>query len=465
MERSENVKQCKILMPIGGLGAGIHQEAFNNGIAMGPDVIAIDAGSTDSGPAYLANGMGKCARMMVKNDLRIALIGAKQAGIPLLVGSCGTCGTDNMVDETAEIVAEIFREEGFTGKIAKVYSQQNSELMKKKWDEGKIHPLEGAPEISRETFDQCANIVAVMGAEPFLEALENGADVVLCGRATDTAIIAALPVKMGCNVAAAWHGAKTVECGAQCTDNDEGKGVFLTVDEEGFKVTPLLPGTHCTPYTVSAHLLYENVDPYRLTEPAGAMLTQDAVYTQTDEQSVYVRGSQFEHAKQYTMKLEGAAVVGFQNISLVGIANPKITADPERWIRNISGYVDKYIRKIGIAGEDYSFNFKAYGYNAVLDGPVPEGTPPPREIGMLLTVTAKTQDMATQIAKVFNPFLLHFPADYDGTSQGQEQLPSFAFPFSPVDCPRGSTCEFKLHHVVDVADPLELVRFEYVHIE
>jgi hypothetical protein len=92
--------------------------------------------------------------------------------------------------------------------------------------------------------------------------------------------------------------------------------------------------------------------------------------------------------------------------------------------------VDKYIRKIGISAEDYSFNFKAYGYNAVLAGPVPEGTLPPREIGMLLTVTAKTQDMATQIAKVFNPFLLHFPADYDGSSRVQEQLPSFAFPFS-----------------------------------
>jgi hypothetical protein len=66
---------------------------------------------------------------------------------------------------------------------------------------------------------------------------------------------------------------------------------------------------------------------------------------------------------------------------------------------------------------------------------------------------------------VFNPFLLHFPADYNENSRAQEQLPSFAFPFSPVDCSRGSTCEFKLYHVVDVADPLELVRFEYVNVE
>jgi hypothetical protein len=192
------------------------------------------------------------------------------------------------------------------------------------------------------------------------------------------------------------------------------------------------------------------------------MLTKNAVYTQFDEHTVYVTGSEFEHAKQYTMKLEGAAVAGYQNISLIGIANHKVCADPEKWIRNISGYVDKYIQKVGYSHDDYSFNFKAYGYNAVIAGAVPAGTPAPREIGMLLTVTAKTQDMATKIAKVFNPFLLHFPADFE--HMDDEQLPSFAFPFSPVDCPRGSTYEFKLHHVVDVDDPLELVRFEYTDI-
>jgi hypothetical protein len=459
------MKICKVLMPVGGLGGGINQEAFDNGMAMSPDVIAIDAGSTDSGPGYLAQGMCKYARGMLKNDLKIAIRGAKKGGIPLFVGSCGTCGTDNMVDECAGIVGEIFREEGFKGRIAKVYSQQNSETLQKKWDEDKIHPLECAPQITRETFDECTNIVAVMGAEPFIEAFKHGADVVLCGRATDTAIIAALPLLKGCNEAAAWHGAKIVECGAQCTDSSDAKGVFLTVDEKGFLVTPLLPGAHCTPYTVSAHLLYENTDPFRLIEPSGTMVTGEAVYTQVDEQSVYVSGCKFEHAGQYTMKLEGAALIGYQNISLIGIANRKVMADPEKWIRNISAYVDTYIQKIGISPDDYSFNFKAYGYNAVLDGPVPEGSPPPREIGMLLTVTAKTQELATQIAKVFNPFLLHFPADYDTSSVNSEQLPSFAFPFSPVDCPRGPTYEFKLHHVVDVDNPLELVRFEYVDFD
>jgi hypothetical protein len=445
-------------MPIGSLGAGINQEAFDNGLSMKPDIIAIDAGSTDSGPASLATGTCKYSRPMIKNDLKISIIGAMKAGIPLLIGSCGTCGTDSTVNEFAAITEEIFREEGFSGRAAKVYSQQDPAVLKRKWEEGKIHPLEGAPEITKNTFDECTNIVALMGAEPFIEAVKKSAQIVLCGRATDTAIIAAVPLMRGCGEGAAWHGAKTVECGSQCCDDGGGKGAFLIVEENGFYVKPLLPGAHCTPYTVSAHLLYENVDPFRLTEPSGSILTRNSVYTQVDDQTVYVSGTVFEKANQYTMKLEGASIAGYQNISLVGIADRAVMADPQAWIDNISEYVDAYIRKVGISPADYSFNFKAYGYNAVLAGPVPAGRPVPEELGMLLTVTAKTQELATQVAKIFNPYLLHFPADR------KAQLPSFAFPFSPVDCPRGATYEFRLHHIVDVDDPLELVRFEYINL-
>jgi hypothetical protein len=123
-------------MPIGSLGAGIKQEAFDYGMAWGPDAIAIDAGSTDSGPAYLAKGMCKYNREMLKNDLGIAIKGGMKAGIPVFVGSCGTCGTDSTVDECFEIVCEIFKEEGFRGKIARIYSQQSPEALKKKMGRG-----------------------------------------------------------------------------------------------------------------------------------------------------------------------------------------------------------------------------------------------------------------------------------------------------------------------------------------
>ena len=72
-----------------------------------------------------------------------------------------------------------------------------------------------------------------------------------------------------------------------------------------------------------------------------------------------------------------------------------------------------------------------------------------------MTVTADTQEMATAVAKEFNPYLLHLPKNVQSAN---DLLPTFAFPFSPVDTPRGPIYEFVLHHVVDVSDPLELVQ-------
>ena len=452
------MNKFKILMAIGGLGAGIAEEYFALGMEMKPDAICIDAGSTDSGPAYLANAVCKTSRQMLRHDLAIAVRGSREADIPLLIGSCGTCGSDAGVEEAAEIVTEILQENGWHARIAKVYSEQDRETLKAKYAAGKIHPLEGAPEISEATFDEFTHAVVLMGAEPFIKAYQDGADIILCGRATDTAIIAALPILNGCNVAASWHGAKTVECGSQCCDIETGMGVFLEVDEEGFNVRPLNPEAHCTPYSVAAHLVYENVDPFCLTEPSGRILTKDSVYTQLEDGATCrVTGTRFEHAAQYTNKLEAAGIVGYQNISLVACADPALLDDPEKWIRGITAYGMKNLKKSGLDPDDFKINFKAYGYNGLLPGRVPEDFRP-REILMLMTVTARTQEIARNVAKSMQPLLLHFPANWN------EQLPSFAFPFSPADCDRGPCYEFKFHHVIDVDDPLELIRFAYVDV-
>jgi hypothetical protein len=61
--------------------------------------------------------------------------------------------------------------------------------------------------------------VGVMGAEPSLRALESGADVVIAGRSSDTAIFAGLPMKYGFPAGLAWHAAKILECGAAAVVN------------------------------------------------------------------------------------------------------------------------------------------------------------------------------------------------------------------------------------------------------
>ena len=43
--------------------------------------------------------------------------------------------------------------------------------------------------------------------------------------------------------------------------------------------------------------------------------------------------------------------------------------------------------------------------------------------------------------------------------------PSFAFPFSPAEVEKGRIYEFQLNHVIELDDPFELIRMEYVTID
>lgn len=445
---------CRILVPYGAVGLGCSDEAFEAGLAMNPDIISSDAGSTDSGPYYLGSGKGKYANAAVKRDLKKMIIGAHKLGIPMTIGSAGTCGSDKGVDDAFDICCEICRENNIHAKIVKIYSQQNPDKIKNAFREGRLHALKGAPYIDEKTFDSCSNIVALAGVEPFQKALADGADIVICGRATDTAVIAAYPLMKGCDPASCWHAAKTVECGGVCTAAGLQGCAFVELDEKGFNIKAVAPGSTVSPYSVSAHMLYENSDPMRLTEPGIMIDTSESVYTAISPKEVRVEGTRIEK-RPYTMKLEGSGPVGFQTVSIVGIRDRLIMRDPMAWINDVLKVGIEKLENMGIREETYSVDIKPYGYNAVSGLPVPDGYVP-NEIGVFLTVTADNQSLATQIAKAFNPLLLHhsiFP---------EKQMPSFGFAFSPAEIEKGQIFEFKLYHVIDVDDPLELVRFETV---
>lgn len=443
----------KILVPYGAVGLNCSDEAFANGLALQPDIICCDAGSTDSGPYYLGTGKGKYMTAAVKRDLRRMVKGAHALGVPMAIGSAGTCGSNAGVDEAVRLIQEICQEENIHGKkIVKIYTEQEPAKMAAYYKAGKVQALAGASEITAETFGECDHIVALSGAEPFQKALEMGADIIVCGRSTDTAIMAFYPLLKGCHEASCWHAAKIAECGGLCTSAGLQGCAFLELDDKGFTVRAIAPGATVTPYSVSAHLLYENADPIHLTEPGIQIDASHTTYTAVDEKTVRVEGTVLTH-KPYTMKLEGSGAVGYQTISLVGIRDREILKDPLRFVEAISQEGTSKLTSMGVAAASYHINLKPYGYNAVSGQPVKEGYVP-EEIGLLLTVTADTQELATQVAKAFNPLLLHynlFP---------ERQMPSFGFAFSPAEIERGKIYEFKLYHTVSLEDPLELVTFQ-----
>ena len=202
-------------------------------------------------------------------------------------------------------------------------------------------------------------------------------------------------------------------------------------------------------------MLYENSDPFRLTEPGGVLDVSQARYEQLDERTVRVTGSRWE-PRPYTLKLEGAAAGPFQTIMLIGIEDPEVLANLDVFHDRLHAALCERTRQtLGDEAGDFHISLRMYGWNAVSGRPVPEGTPPPREVGVLCVITAATQSLATRIAKACNPYFFHFPV------QAGIELPSYGFAFSPADIECGRVYEFKLNHFVEVDDPLELVRTEW----
>ncbi len=442
----------RIYVPQGSLGVGLFPEEIDHALSHRPHAIALDAGSTDAGAAYLATGMSKNDRSSVKKDLTLLMGAQRTAGIPLLIGTSGQAGGDLNVDWTRDIVTEIAREQGYTPKIAVLYSEQVPELIKRKLAEGRIAALPPLGDLDEATIDECLHIVALMGPEPYFAALEAGADIVIGGRTSDPAVIGAFALWKGAPAGPSWHAGKIAECGGQATTAHTGqRGVILSIDAGGFEVEPVDPQFRATTEGIAEHLLYENKNPWRLTEPGGELDVTDCAYIQLTESRVRVTGSKWI-PRPYTLKLEGASGGLFQSIMIVGIADPDVLAEPiafhDMMLKNLTA---RAISATGLSSDDFHISLRMYGYNGVSGMEPPPGSVP-LEIGMMCVITAQTQELASHIAKACNPYFFHMPLRL-----GME-LPSYGWPFTPGDIDRGRVFQFVLNHVVSVDDPLELVR-------
>ncbi len=447
----------RILVPSGALGLGWDQTALERGIENKPDLIAIDGGSTDSGPSYLGRGVSKYARSSTRAEWAGLMDAAHRAGCPLVIGTAGTCGADSAVDWLVDITREVLSETGRTAKIAVLKSDQPAARITEALASGNIAPLTPAPEIDAELIASCTNIVALAGAEQINAALATGADIVIAGRTTDTAIIAALPIARGVDAGVAWHAAKIGECGALCATNPQSSVLQLDFEADTCLITPLAADARATPHTVSAHMLYENSDPFRLYEPGGYLDVTEASYTQESEGAVRITGALWKPSDAYTVKLEGARVAGYQTIALAILRDPRYVAGAAAWADDIiERCTDKAVRRTGSDTADFSIEIRLIGQNATL-GDIETRQGDPVEIGALGIVTAKTQDLAAEIAKYLNPYLLHHPLT------AEEEQPTFAFPFSPAEIDRGAVYEFCLNHVLVLDDPMSAFSLEVLN--
>lgn len=447
----------RVLVPSGVLGLGFDRKALERGVQMKPDIIAIDGGSTDSGPFSLGAGQSKYSRAATKSEWRDLMLARAKAGVPLVIGTAGTCGSDATVDWMFDITEELAKDLGQRLRVARLYSGQPADRVAKAMREGRLTPLAPAPAVDEDGLHAMTNIVALAGAEQVQAALATGAEIIIAGRTTDTATIAALPLARGDHAGAAWHGAKIAECGALCSTNPTSGVIVVDFDETGFTVEAMHETALCTPHSVSAHMLYENSDPFQLFEPGGYLDVRGATYSALDNRRVRVEGSVWVPGR-YTVKLEGARIAGYQTTILAILRDTNYVANARAWVEKLTKFLNAEIaQRMGLSTSDFQLEFRLIGADGAL-GALENRTGQPVELGVLGIVTASSQSTAAEIGKLINPFVLHYPLTED------EELPTFAFPYSPATTDRGALYEFTLNHVMELTDPMEAFRLTVTEV-
>lgn len=435
--------------PSGSLGSGYNIEAFKRGMSLRPDYVGQDAGSTDMGPYYHGTGRPFLPRATYKHDLEIMLTAARAAKIPLLVGSVLTSGCDSALATGVEIIREIAREHGLSFRMAIIRAElDKTDLKRRVAAAGPLDDLGPGTPLTPELIDRCGPIVAQMGVEPFIEALDAGADVVIAGRACDDAIFASLPIMRGYDQGLALHCGKILECaGLSAIPYDLGEPMVGVLRRDHFDVEPGNAAHRCTTVSVAGHSLYERGDFELQPGPGGVNDLSQTRFEQIDARIVRVRGSRFVADRVYKVKLEGAEPLGYRSIVMVGIRDPIM-------IRELDGLLaDTETRaehRFGMAAGGMRLRFRAYGRDAVMGPLEPEQTPP-REIGLMIEALAPTQEQATAVAMYARGHLQH--AHYDGilTTAG-----NMAYPFSPFGIPVGPAYRFAVYHLLPLADPCEI---------
>ena len=443
------MKEIRVLAPNGLLGYGFPKESFEEGMKRKPDVLAVDAGSTDPGPYYLGAGVSFTSRTGVKRDLKILLEARNKAKIPLIIGSCGGSGGTPHLKWVKEIVSEIVSEKGYKFKMAAIEAEMNKDFLLEKLKAGKIKTFESKKSLTVEEIEKSEHIVAQMGVEPIIKALELGAEVILAGRAYDPTSMAALPIKEGFDPGLAFHMGKILECGSIAAVPGSASDCLLgTLREDHFVLEPMNFKRKCTETSVAAHTLYEKGNPLRLPGPGGELVLNDVKFEQIDERCVKVSGSKFISQKPYTIKLEGSAPVGFRTISIAGVRSLRMIKQIDDILENVNKITKENFE---LAETDYKIIYHIYGKNGVMNKLEPQKEITSHELGIVIEVVGKTQDIANTICSSVRSTLLHY-----GYPERIATAGNLALLFSPSDIKMGPVYEFSVYHLLEIEDPTEV---------
>ncbi len=307
-------------------------------------------------------------------------------------------------------------------------------------------PLACVPPLDEATLDASVNIVAQMGIEPLLQALDTGCDVVLAGRCYDPAVFAAPAIRRGFDPGLALHMGKILECAAIAATPGSGADCALgTLKKDSFILETLNPKRAFTKASTAAHTLYEKSDPYHLPGPGGSIDLTECTFTELPGGRVEVRGSRHIDSDTYYVKLEGVRRAGFRTISVAGTRDPIMIASIDSILEAVDGPGARHPE----GREDRRPGLCSTSTAGTASWALWSPTPRVRghELGLVIEAVAPTERESESLCSLTRSTLLHY--GYPGRIATAGNL---AFPFSPSDVKMGEVFEFSIYHLMPVKD-------------
>lgn len=446
-----------VYTPLGMLGYGFPVNSLKAAKKNGFDVIAVDAGSTDPGAYYLGSGKSFTSRPMVKRDLKLILQAAREKKVPLIIGTAGGSGGIPHTDWLVEIFHEIVDEEDIRCKLARIDAELSKKFVHQALEEDRIIDFESVGPLTEEKINNTNRIVAQMGVQPFIKALEEGADVIIAGRAYDAAVIAAYPIWKGIDPGLSYHMGKILECGGMVALPRESDGILGTVNNDHFTIEPADPNKISAPDIVAAHTLYEKDNPFYHAFPGGSVDLTECEFTSISERVVKVTGSMYKKDPSQTIKIEGSSLVGYRNIGIFGIRDPLVIKNLDIIKKNVMKKIDNDL--IGFCEpSDFKVAFHTYGLGAVM-GDLEQKSLTPDEVGLVIDVVAKNQEIADTIGALLRSATFHMGFENRLGNSG-----NLAILFTPAEFSAPECYEFSLYHLIEVDDLLEPFNIKYEEV-
>lgn len=446
------MKEVRAMSP-GKLGHGCDPKSVERGLEHDPDFIAVDAGSTDMGAYYLGSQTPFFHPISIKRDLALLLQATLNRRIPLIIGNVLATGTNAQLQTGLELLHQVACENSLRFSVAVVRAEIDPAYLKNKLRRSPIAPLGAKTDLTAADVEDAEAIVAQMGVEPLMLALDHGTEVVVAGRACDDALFAALPIREGFDKGLALHMGKILECGSMaCIPGDLHGSIVGTLREDHFVLEPTDPERACTVHSVASHTLYERSDPYLQPGPGGTNDLSFSRFEQLDERRVKVSGSRWIPDAAYKIKLEGARRIGYRTICMTGIRDPILISCLDEVLLAAERDTRERFRS---HVEKWQIIFRQYGRNAVMGELEPREGELHHEIGLLIEVIADSQELADAVCMYVRGTIQH--ASYPGILATAGNL---AYPMSPFTVQCGPVYVFHMDHLLLADDPCECFEIE-----